>query len=127
MSDTLVRKLRRICLDVAHEIEPASRGGDHALFAAAVKARDALVEMRAAAGDEEAAQVAEKYYSLLDEMRAITAASGYSGVGCRDCGPDADVEGGAVEIDGSTAKQEVSCGQCGRVWVNLYRFVPPMW
>lgn len=120
MNEPLVRKLRQICSDVAQEIGLADRGDDHALFTAAVKARDALVEMRAAAGDKDAVQVIEKHCSL-DEMRAMSASSGYSGIGCPRCA-STEVEGRGVEIDGSSARQEVSCGNCGKVWINSYRF-----
>lgn len=119
MPNALVQKLRRIRSEVAHEIDPASRDGFGSLFETAVKARDALNDMLVAAGDEETARIAEKRYSL-DEMMA--AAKGYSGVGCPDCGKDAEVEGDHVEIDGPGARQEVTCSQCGKAWVNTYRF-----
>lgn len=120
----LVQRLKRIREDVAGEIESASRSGEQPLFEAAVKARDALNDMLIAAGDEETARIAEKHCSL-DEMRAMAPTSDYSGVGCPDCGPDADIEGRGVEIDGPAARQEVTC-TCGRSWVNRYKF-DEMW
>lgn len=114
----LVQRLRQIRSDVADEIEPALRRDDQPVARAAVKARDALNDMLIAAGDEETARVMEKHYSL-DEMTAMT---GYSGVGCPNCGIDAEVEGCQVEIDESAARQEVVCGECGKIWVNRYKF-----
>ena len=130
MNAALVHQLRQITRQLADVIEPASRGGDHALFNATVKARDAIVEMRAAAGDEDAVQVMEEHYSF-DELRAMAAARGYSGVGCRDCGPETDVEGSAAEFDGATVTRQMYCDKCGRAWVNLYQFksrerIPPL-
>ena len=117
----LVQRLRQIRAAVAHEIDPASRSGNQTLMETAVKARDALNDMLVAAGDEETAQILEKHYSL-DEMSAMSAVSDYSGVGCPNCGPDADVEGDHVEIIESGAQQEVACGKCDKVWINRYRF-----
>ena len=119
MGELLV-KLKRIRAELADEIEAASRQGGMALMAAVVRARDALNDALVEAGDEETARCAEKHASL-DEMRAMVS-PGYSGVGCPDCGPDADMDGGGVEIDGALARQEVTCLECDRAWVNEYRF-----
>lgn len=109
-----VQRLRRIRADVAGEIDTASRQGDMAVMTAAVKARDALNEMLVAAGDEETARCAERHASLAE--------LNYSGVGCLDCGPGADVDGDGVEIDGPVARQDVTCLECDKTWVNRYRF-----
>lgn len=113
-----VQRLRRIRADVAGEIDTASRQGDTAMMTAAVRARDALNEMLIAAGDEETARCEERHASLA-ELNAMAA---YSGVGCPDCGSDADVDGDGVEIDGSVARQEVTCLDCDKIWVNRYQF-----
>lgn len=118
--EQLTQRLKRIRADVAGEIDTASQQGDMAMMTAAVKARDALNDMLIAAGDEETARCAETHASL-DEMNAMSM-SDYSGVGCPNCGRGAEVEGDGVEINESGAQQEVSCGECGRVWINRYRF-----
>jgi len=120
MSEQIVQRLRRIRADVVGEIDMASRRCDMTAVAAAGKARDALNEMLILAVDEAAARCEEKHASL-DEMNAM-APSGYSGIGCPNCGRDADVEGNGVEIGDAGAVQEVSCGQCDKTWINRYRF-----
>lgn len=46
----------------------------------------------------------------------------YEGIGCPDCGPEADIEGGSITIDGENAYQNVYCLQCKAEWRNGYRF-----
>ncbi len=118
MVEPLVQRLRRIRADVAGEIDTASRQGDTVMMTAAVRSRDALNDMLVAAGDEETARCEERHASL-DELNAM---AHYSGVGCPECGPDADVEGDGVDIDGAGARQEVTCSECGGAWVNRYKF-----
>jgi len=63
----LLQKLYRIRRELAHEIDQASQRGDTAVMAALVKARDALNEASAAAGDTAAASHADRHASL-EEM-----------------------------------------------------------
>jgi len=63
----LLQKLDRIRRELADEIDQASRRGNAAVMAALVKARDALNEASAAAGDEAAARFVERHASL-EEM-----------------------------------------------------------
>ncbi len=39
---------------------------------------------------------------------------------CPECG-NVNIEGHAVDIEGQEARQEVSCGDCDSVWVDVYR------
>jgi len=38
---------------------------------------------------------------------------------CPVCG-HTDIEGGSVEVDGATAKQECGCVNCGSSWTDVY-------
>lgn len=118
MTNKLTQTLKRIRVDMAGEIDAASQQGDTVMMMAVVRVRDALNEMLVALGDEEAVRC-EDGHAGLDELNAM---GRYSGVGCPDCGPDTDVEGDHVEIDGPAARQEVTCSECGRAWINRYRF-----
>ncbi len=112
-----VLEMKRIRADVVREIETASQQGDTEMMTVAVRARDAMNDMLVVAGDEKTVRCAERHFSL-DEPNAI---GRYSGIGCPDCGPEAGIEGDGVEIDGSAARQEVTC-MCGKSWVNRYKF-----
>jgi len=63
----LIQKLDRIRRELADEIDQASRREATRLMAALVKARDALNEASAAAGDKSAMRHAERHASL-EEM-----------------------------------------------------------
>ena len=43
--------------------------------------------------------------------------------GCPHCGPDGNVEGGPVWIEGRLAMQECNCTECDKHWREVYQLV----
>lgn len=41
---------------------------------------------------------------------------------CPVCGETHSIEGEGVEVEGPVAKQECTCGTCGTVWIDVYRY-----
>ena len=45
---------------------------------------------------------------------------------CPVCGEDFHIEGAGVDVQGQIAKQECTCGVCGTVWEDVYRYDHPV-
>ena len=42
------------------------------------------------------------------------------GHGCPFCGPDAEIEGGSIEIERGTCSQRIGCLTCNASWYDCY-------